>query len=187
MQVYPTTPAPLYPYTITPVWRTLLSEFETGSEQRRSKWVFPVYDVNLQYPVLSATNSALLWAFYMARKGSAEAFWFYDLYSSAHIAHYVGVGNGTTDIFDLPGKSTSSRTLYVDGSVVSSGFAYLTGGGDGSSDRVDFETAPALGAIITVSFTGYLRAKVRFEEDRLDRENFTINLFKYGIKLKGVK
>ena len=187
MQVYPVAPVHTYPLGLTPLWKTLVSDFENGGEQRRQLWLYPKYDISLQYDVLTLANIDLLWAFYMARKGAYEAFYFYDLYMSSHIGAYVATGNGTTDIFDIPGASTSSITLYVNGSVVSSGFSYLPGGGDGNADRIDFTTAPALGAIITVSFTGYLRIKCRFAEDKLTKENFTVNLFKTGIQLKGCK
>ena len=190
MEVFPAAPAPVYPMTITPVWNTLISTYDnvkSASEQRRQGALFPLYDATVFYDALEISEIGILWAFYMARRGALGAFLLYDLYVMAHAGQYVGVGDGVTDIFDIPGKSTSSRTLYINGVSESSGFAYLTGGGDGGSDRVDFTTAPALGSIITIDFTGYLRIKCRFEEDRLDRENFTTVLFKTGLKMKGCK
>lgn len=187
MQVFPETPAPSYPLVITPEWKTLISPFETGGEQRRSLWLFPKYNVTVKYDGISKANSDILWAFYMARKGAGEAFYFYDRDASPHLAHYVATGDGATLTFDIPGRSTSSRTLYGNGSVISSGVTYLVGGGDGNSDRVQLSIAPTLGTIITISFTGFLRVKCRFEVDELDKETFTYLLYRYGIKLKGVK
>lgn len=190
MQVFPTSPVPNYPMIVSPVWNTLISPFDNVngvSEQRRQKSLFPVYDASITYTALTLTQVGTLWAFYMARRGAYEAFLLFDLYVMAHTGLLVGIGDDTTDIFDIPGASTSSRTLYVDGSAITTGFSYLSAGGDGGSDRVDFTTAPALGSIITIDFTGYLRIKCRFEEDRLDRENFTTALFKTGLKLKGCK
>ena len=62
----------------------------------------------------------------------------------------------------------------------------LTGGGDGSADRVDFVTAPATGESISCDFTGKLRINCRFAQDRLSRELFINILFAYGIELRGL-
>ncbi len=173
-------------FVFTPVWNTLKSKYENGNEQRRQKWLYPKYDVAVQFNALSQVDAKTIYEFYMARKGSYEAFYFFDHYSFDHVGLYVGTGDGSTDVFDIPGITTSARTLYENGSVISSGFSYLTGGGDGAADRVDYTTAPASGVIITIDFTGFVRAKVRFANDNLDRNNFMTNLFKYGLELKGV-
>lgn len=191
MAVFPESPLPIYPVIFEPEWGNLVSEFDCGAEQRRQTWTFPKYNVSLQYNALSATNQQILWAFYMARKGTNEAFYFFDpappmgIYTS-YLRQYVGVGTGAQATFDLPGKSTSIRTLYVNGGVVVAGFSYLTGGGEGSADRVQFDVAPAAGYVITVDFTGQLRIRCRFAADKLSREWFMTVLFNYGIQLKGL-
>lgn len=191
MSVFPETPRPICPVIIEPEFYTLVSPFDSGGEQRREGWVFPKYNATVQYHALSAANQQLLWNFFMATKGQKNAFWFFDPAPIAgnvtsHVGQYVGIGNGVSQIFDLPGKSTSTRVLYVNGAVQSSGFSYLTGGGDGSADRVQFTVAPALGDLITVDFTGQLRIRSRFAADKLSRESFSRILFNYGIKLKGL-
>ena len=193
MATFPESPKPKYPLIVTPTWKTLISIVGTGNEQRKQKALFPKYNVTVRYDVLSSTNAKILYAFYMARKGAFEAFHIYDLALLANIAfnhtdEYCGTGDAAQDIFDIPGRSTSSHTVYADG--IEQGdpaeYSVLTGGGAGSSDRVDFVTAPGEGAIITASFTGFLRMRVRFMYDELDRETFTTNLFRYGIELKGL-
>ena len=192
MAVYPETPVPAYPVTIEPEWSTLVDEADSGAEQRRQKWLFAKWNATFRYGTLTASALATLYAFYMARKGSYEAFWYFDPRPSllgmtiAHTDIYVGIGDATTQTFDLPGKSTSSRTLYIDGAEQSSGFSYLTGGGDGSADRVTFTTAPAAGEIVTVDFTGILRMRVRFALDRMSIEAFTKTLQRFGVQLKGL-
>jgi len=186
MDIFPESPVPVYPAVITPVWKTLISDYEEGGEQRRSKWMFAKYDVTQQYKNINLTEARILWDFYMAQKGAYKTFYFFDFYALNHNEMYVGTGDGSISTFDIPGKSTSSRKLYVNGTETTTGFSYLAGGGDGNADRVQFTTAPASGQIITIDFTGCLRIKCRFEQDKLDRENFIINLFRYGIKLKGV-
>lgn len=194
MAVFPEDPEPKYPLIVTPTWKTLVSQIGTGREQRRRKSLFPMYDVTVRYDVLSAADAKTLWEFYMARNGAYEAFYIYDLVLLANLAfthsdEYCGTGDASTDIFDIPGRSTSSHSVYVDGIIQTNPteYAVLTGGGVGSSDRIDFVTAPSSGSIITCSFTGFLRMRVRFMHDQLDREIFTTNLFRYGIELKGLK
>lgn len=194
MATFPEDPAPAYPLIVTPVWKTLISQIGTGKEQRRQKSLFPMYDVTVRYNVITAANAKTLWEFYMARKGAYEAFYIYDLallasVSFNHDDQYVGTGDGATEIFDIPGRSTSSQTIYVDGieQTVTTDYVILTGGGESNSDRVDFVTAPSTGSIITADFTGFLRMRVRFMYDKLSRELFTTNLFRYGIELKGLK
>ena len=76
----------------------------------------------------------------------------------------------------------------MDGSTqtLTSDYVILTGGGDGSADRVDFVTPPELGESISCDFTGKLRVHCRFAEDKLSRQQFTHRLFSYGVRLKGV-
>jgi len=186
MAVFPTSPEYGYPVVFTPVWNTLKSGYENGSEQRRQKWLYPKYDITIRFNALTEADAKTIYEFYMARNGSYESFYFFDPYAFNHVGLYVGTGDGVEDIFDIPGKSTSVYTHYENGDVVTSGFSVLTGGGDGEADRIDYTTAPPAGTIITIDFTGYLRAKVRFKDDAMDRNNFTTNLFRYGLELKGL-
>lgn len=187
MAEYPASPAPNDPVSVTPIWKTNVTSLDSGKEQRRQKWSFPKYDVSLNYDlIIPQSNMQILWDFYMARKGAAEAFYFYFRRSGAHKAQFVDYGDGSTTIFDLPGKSTSSRSIYFDGAVQSSGFSYLTGGGGESSDRVEFASAPPNGTLITCDFTGFLRNRCRFEEDRMTEERFFLTCYRTGLRLKGL-
>ncbi len=187
MAEFPASPAPNDPVAITPVWKTNVTGVDSGKEQRRQKWTFPKYDVSLLYDLISPqSNMQLLWDFYMARKGAAEAFHFYFRRLGTHKAQYVGHGDGVTTIFDLPGKSTSSQAIYFDEVVQGSGFSYLTGGGSSSSDRVEFAAAPPDGTVISCDFVGFLRNRCRFEEDRMTEERFYVTCYRTGLRLKGL-
>lgn len=184
-------PTPNYPLIVEPEFNTLISDFDGGGEQRRQKQLYPKYNVTVSYKGILVADARILWEFYLARKGAYEVFYIYDLtlllgHSFNHVGEYCGTGDGSTTIFDIPGRSTSSRTVYSDGIDVTSDVSFLTGGGSSSSDRVDFNTAPTEGKIITIDFTGYLRMRVRFAEDKLARQNFFHDLYAYGIKLKGL-
>jgi len=140
MATYPSSPTPNYPVEIEPEWTTLVSVVDTGGEQRKQKSLFPRYNVKLTYSTLTNTQLQTLWEFYQARKGAFEAFYFYDLIILTHNSEYIATGDGDTNIFDIPGKSTSSHTIYLNGSEQSEGTNYdlLVGGGNSDSDRVRF-------------------------------------------------
>jgi len=193
MATFPESPAPIYPLLVTPVYNTRIAETDGGKEQRRQKLSFPKFDVTVRYNALTYSHLQTLWDFYMARKGAYEAFYVYDLTLLESISFnqdglYAGTGDGSTEVFDIPGRSTSSVTVYKDGveQTLTTDYVLLTGGGASSADRIDFVTAPSAGEIITVDFTGYLRIRARFAQDRLTRELFIRNLFSVGIELKGL-
>jgi hypothetical protein len=186
---YPTTPKPSN-VEITPRWNTVISQFDSGKEQRRSKQTQDLYDIKLTYPPMIMSDFTTLWAYYQARKGRCESFYFYDMEESrtTHTAVYVALGDASTLIFDIPGKSTSAQSIYLNSVVqtLTTDYTILTGGGTDSADRVSFVSAPGAGVIITATFTGDMRIKCRFKEDKLTREALTYRLYKAGLELEGV-
>lgn len=186
MAQFPTTPVPQFPYDLVANWKTIISAFDSGKEQRRKKQLYAKYDVSLTYNVMTAANMALLWAFYQARNGSYEAFYFYTLESEAWTGLFVGIGDAATVTFDIPGKTTSAQVIYINGVVQTTGHTHVTGGGTESSDRITFDSAPALNAIITCDFTGYMRIRCRFDEDKMTKSRFAGALYRTGLKLKGL-
>lgn len=185
MAQYPVTPFPQLPYILEPQWNTIISRADAGNEQRKQKATYARYNVTLTYNALTQTNIDLLYAFYMARKGSYEAFHFYTLDSYTWTDLWVGLGDGIETTFDIPGQSTSSQIMYLNG-LSTIEFSAVSGGGDSDSDRVIFNVAPAAGTIITCTFTGYMRIRCRFDSDNMSREAFMGALYKTGLKLKGL-
>jgi hypothetical protein len=186
MEVYPASPVPSYGIIIEAIYRTAIGKADSGKEYRKSKSPYATYNVTLPYNTLTVANVMILWNFYLNRRGAFDAFWFYDVSIAAHINLYVGTGDGSTAIFDLPGKSTSAQSIYKDGILQVSGYSILTGGGDGNSDRVDFTTPLTAGIEVSCNFTGYLRIPCRYKEDKMSRERFTALLDKTGIELLGL-
>jgi uncharacterized protein (TIGR02217 family) len=195
MAVWPeSNPKPQYPLRVTPVWQTQVVNLGTGNEQRRAAWLYPKFDVLVSYNAVTRTEVQTLYSFFLDRRGAYEAFHIYDLslLSSISFAQdtplYCGTGNDSTTTFDLPGRSTSSVKIYLDGQEQVANYSILSGGGDSDADRVQFVTAPTTGQIVTTTFTGYLRMRVRFAEDYLSRDLFELRLFSFGsIPLKGLK
>lgn len=184
---YPTTPIPQYPVDITTNWNNITSRFDSGKEQSRQKNLYPKYDVTLTYKVLSSADMQILWNFYQARRGSYESFYFYSLESAQWNGVFIGIGDGSTTIFDIPGKSTNSNVIYASGLVVAaSDYTITAGAGDCSSDQITFDTAPTLNTLITTNFVGYLRIRCKFKNDKMTRSGFTGSLYTTGLELKGV-
>ena len=187
MAAFPTSPVPQLPYNIDAVWKTIITAFDSGVEQRRQKQIYAKFNVTLTYNALTTAEIQTLWNFYMARNGSYESFYFYTLETADWDGLYCGTGEGTAITFDIPGKSTSSQTIYANGSAVSaSDYTIVTGGGIEGSDRVTFDTAPVVNTIITCDFTGFMRIRCRFEEDKMTKSGFSAALFSTGLKLHGL-
>lgn len=192
MATYPEDPIPNYPLVVSPRFKTLIRTAESGIEQRTYKQLYPQYDVVVKYSDLLAADIQTLWDFYIARKGAYEAFFIYDLAllggnAFNHISEYVGVGDDAEDVFDIPGRSVASETVYVNGISKSDPGDYsisVQGGAD--PDQIDFVVAPPEGDVITIDFTGFLRMRVRFEEDSIPRQLFAYNAYKIGINLRGL-
>lgn len=190
MLVFPTSPIPVYPLQWSTTFKTLTSAFDSGKEQRRRKWLFPKYDITAKFDNLSSADVDVLWQFFVARKGSYEAFYFYLIDSAqqtySYTEEYIGIGDAVIGTFDIPGKDTSAQVIYLDGVAQGSGYSILVGGGDGNSDRVQFDTVPADGVLVTGDFTGYLRVRCRFKNDVLTKELFEALLYRIGIEMKGL-
>jgi len=184
---FPTSPVPQYPVDITAVWNNITTTFDSGKEQSRQKNLYPKYNVTLNYKTLTNTDIQILWNFYQARRGSFEPFYFYSLEKADWDGIFIGMGDGATTIFDIPGKSTLGHVIYNSGIAVDSGdYTISYGGGDCSSDRVTFDTAPAINSLLTIDFNGYLRIRCKFKNDNMTRSGFTGVLYTTGLELKGV-
>lgn len=61
---------------ISDEWRTLFSEFETGAEQRRSKWLHPRLTVRMRWDrgTLTADEANDVWRFWRAMDGPHKSF-----------------------------------------------------------------------------------------------------------------
>lgn len=156
-------------------FRTLVSQFESGVETRKAKRTHPRRNLRVSYTYLSKTNANTLWQFYLSRQGAYEAFNFFFVYSDTYEGEYVGEGDGSTTVFNLPSKSASSYTLYKDGVEQDGGgvdYTFASGGGADGADKVTMVAAPSDGEVLTWDFTGYLKVRCRFLEDMLPFEVF---------------
>ena len=168
-------------------FRTLVgSHGLEGVEKRKRKILFPRRKITVMYDNITLAKARLIWQFYLDRSGMWNAFTFFYTRSDQYTKEYVGTGNGTTVLFNLPGKTTTSRILYVDNVVEGSGFNYGSANGTDGEDTVTFDVAPLDGEKITFSFTGYLKIRARFAEDFMSFDVFYQVLTNVGIGIQGL-
>ncbi len=186
MAEFPSTPIPSYALIQAQRYRTTVSAFDGGAEQRRRRQLFPRFDVSLRYEGLTLAEFRTLRQFHQARSGAWEEFYFYALEADDWTGLYVATGDGTTQIVDLPGKATSDQAIYCDNVEQETGWEILTGGGEASADRVSFTEAPGSGVIVTCDLTGLLRIRCRFAEDNLFSEWYDWDRRRAAVELKGL-
>jgi hypothetical protein len=191
---YPSSPVPQYSFTEEIGFKTLISQFENGTEQRRNKWSRGKRQFTLVYNVLEIAEIEILWDFYVARKGSFESFYFTDLnlitgginvidvtptnggtgYTAGdYLTVISGDGNGIVRV-DTVGSGIITgmypTTNITAGTGYKVGTGKVTSGGTGAGATINITT------IINNIYT------VRFLEDSMSYEMFTLNLTKTGLK-----
>jgi hypothetical protein len=188
MAAYPSTnPFPTWPYTITPRYKTLITEFDNGAEQRRAKWTFPKFDVQLGYTGLQTTAADIIYDFYRARRGAYEEFTFHEVYPNTSytgllIAYHTLPAQTT---FSLPGREASGVKVYIN-DVETTAFTIQPTSGTDGRDLITLGATVSTGSVLTCDFVGRVSINCRFNDDNLDRINFDLRLFNYGITLKGL-
>jgi hypothetical protein len=105
-----------YPIKLTAAFKTRITDFGSGGEQRQQCWAFSKRRANIPAKLLVGEIKDL-WKFYYDRKGAYETFWFYVIGVRNCYGEYVGTGDASDIYFDLPGKEIVEATLalYVDG------------------------------------------------------------------------
>lgn len=169
-------------------FRTGVSPFEEGEEKRRQKWLYPKRHPVIRYQSISKTNARTVWQFFLDRKGAYEGFNFFNPLTNTYLREYVGTGDGSQTVWNLPSKGAASYTLYLGvlPQTPTTDYTFSSGGGEDGCDKVTMVVAPNAGDVLTWDFTGYLKVRCRFAEDILDFETFYDRLINMGIKTKGL-
>jgi hypothetical protein len=191
MAVFPTPTLIDNPFTMEMEFKTLFSPFEdVGQESRKQKWLYPRRNITIKASMLTVAQGQTLWEFYQARGGSYEAFNFFDDQVLSYTQEYVGSGDGSTVIFNLPcGSASGTSKVYVDGVEQTGGgtdYTWYKAGGTDGADKITFTAAPSEGKRITFSFIGYLKVHCRFQDDNLSWDTLASRIVSTGIKLKGL-
>lgn len=179
------------PYEEDIRYLTVVSEGESGKEQRYQKWLRPKRTFRLKLNSRQATETNNIWRFYTRRKGSFDTFLFQNPNENPVTAETVGSGDGVRTVFYL-GQSVDFATGDL---IVVSGSDVLTKSVKGTGDYLSFSAYTidnSVGAITTnapLPSGDVLRAlynfqyRVRFKDDALTREAFTGELWNFGIDL----
>lgn len=174
--------------TLSTDYPTDIVESRSGIEQRNGLSVLPRYRVELRWAQGedSLTRVNALWGFFRQTRGPLLPFVYFD-FDAARVwtRVYVGLGTGAQTAFDLPSKSATSVTVNVAGVATAGTFA--AGLGTNGRDRFTFGAAPALNAVIDVSFTGRIAVPMRFDHEDLSYEQFSVLLYAVGLRLRSVK
>ena len=162
------------PITNSTMFATIISKFDNGVEGRKQKRLYPRREFGIKYTITDGTHLKTLYDFYMARRGSFEAFNFFYPFSKTYGGEYVGLGDGVTTNYNLPFKLATDMVIYLDGLVQADTTDYTithSAGADGA-DLISFVSAPIDGAKITCDFTGRLKVHCRFKDDELTTTEF---------------
>ena len=131
---------------------------------RYRKWTRPRHVFTLGWDLLAQSDASSIANCVEQQLGAYLTFYWFDWRSFPWQYVYIGTGDGSTHIYTLPAKSSSSQTIYVNGTVITD--AIITaGGGTNGEDVIGFPSSPIAGGVITASFTGRRRFSVAFADD----------------------
>lgn len=151
----------------------LVSEFETGREQRRLVWDSPRRAVRLDYRYTSLENADEIYGFYKKMSGPLTAFLFFFPTFNSYINERVGTASGGETRLYLPSMGATNYTLRLFSAPLDPGTNYnfvpYTGPGLGS-DYADMLIPVSQGDKFYFSFTGRLKIKSRFDTDPISSE-----------------
>jgi uncharacterized protein (TIGR02217 family) len=202
---------PIFPSLATQGWSVIkTATFSTrtqksvsGRELRLADQTQPIWEWTLTYEVLRDSHDfrgagpgvgydelRTLAGFYLARRGSFEAFLFSDQSDNYIANQYLGTGDGVQTVFQLyrtfggyaePITAPSVVSIYDSGlAMPASAF-----GVDINTGLVYFVSPPIAGHVLTVDMAYYHR--VRFSDDSSEYENFLYQLWSAReVKLRSV-
>lgn len=160
---------------VVPMTRTVVSEYESGMEQRDRRWLRRRFRFEITYPLIELTDdlAQTLRAFLDRHFGRYESFLFEDWTTLLDYGAYgrrfdehLGVGNGSRTVFGLYENTLTSAVIYLD-SVPQSQGATPEVVVDDATGLVTFMDPPAIGEVITADVEGGL-FRVRLDTDEPD-------------------
>jgi uncharacterized protein (TIGR02217 family) len=171
---------PQYSHARTPTFDTIVTEFENSTTQRRARRDIGQYVFDLNFPTLTQTEMEEILAFYEARQGRAEAFYYKDHLNFAITAEAVGTGDNNETVFALDKQYivASSDTVKLDGTPQTRGVDYTI---DNDTGIITFATPPGTGVVITTDYEYYW--KMYFMSDRLPTPQRIGNVFSMSFNL----
>jgi len=154
--LYPQTPVPDIPLEVRKEHNNLITQLTSGIEYRRNLRFRERRIITLNYRLVPRSQMQGIYNFFSARKGAFEPFIFEFPYEDTWENEYVGKGDGTATVYTV--DNTGERAT------------------------ITFTTAPAVDSLITCSFIGKARLKVRFN-NTIDYQNKQANLVSAKVSL----
>ncbi len=113
METYPTSPTIQFVFTQKMGFKTLISNFENGYEQRRKKWAHGKHSFSVKYDTLTLAEVDTLYDFYVARNGSHEAFYFANPVDTVTYTVRFADDEMSLDVFTLNLSRTGLNLIEV--------------------------------------------------------------------------
>lgn len=188
--VYPDSPVPSEGYSSTDEYATIVAgPYMSGRTVVGKGREYPLYRARLAYARMAIADLQPVLTLFHDVRGRYGTFSFFDFtghdaspVGASWVKLYVGVGDGVTTGFDLPMKSSSSRTVYVNGSSTTA-FTFSAGGGTDGRDRITFTVAPTAGHLIELTATGRRAVYARFAEDGLQVMRYAAGLADASVEI----
>jgi uncharacterized protein (TIGR02217 family) len=196
----PDNPPPPGPYSIfpaidtlgwsvsySPLFSTGTAMHASGKEVRASKYLVPLWKIQLNYDVLRmvAPNTELqeIIGFFEQCQGEDASFYFAPPTLSPVSAQWIGTGDGRTTTFAFvvtiggyrltPANVSTVSAIYLNDIALPSGDYTINA--TALAPSLTFAGAPAAGAPISADFDWYLLC--RFDDDGADVEEFMSELY----------
>ena len=176
----------------SPIFNTQLSSTDSGREFAISSQLYARYKFHLQFEVLRSMNGyaerQALEGFFLQRRGRLDDFLFSDADDRTATAQQIGVGNGVNTKFQLVrnlggavepiGAVDGTPAILINGSATT---AYTVD----ANALVTFNSAPAVGAV--VSWSGAFFFRVRFLQDETEFERFLQGLHRGNVEFRSFR
>lgn len=148
-------------YMRTATYKTALTKFGDQNQRAFRKWVRPRHAFELKWSLLQPSDRSAIEDFIKSMYGPFTAFDWFDWRSSQWLYVPMGLTDGNTAVFTLPGKATSGQQFFLDGTTVVSFQSISAGTGPNGEDEVTFGVAPPDNHYLSCRFAGRRRFTVR--------------------------
>ncbi len=167
------------------VRNVLITEFDSGQEQRKEKWAGTKRRYRLKTEAMNAAELESMRDFYEVRGGPFDVFIFLPPFNLDRLEKAVacGTGTGSQTVFNIQNSATPRRYMKVFTGAGTRNQAYVAGtptaatfANDDTNKKstITFGTAPANLAAITADVDRYIIG-------RFDKNEFTLALEHYAI------
>ncbi|MBU1077087.1 MAG: DUF2460 domain-containing protein [Spirochaetes bacterium] len=114
MATFPAAPKPQFISSYSVGWKTLITTFESGKEQRRAKWGSSKTMFTLVFNALTKANAETLRDFHIARQGSFESFSYVNPMETGTPTYTVRFLDDGFSVDSLDGSNCSVKCEFIE-------------------------------------------------------------------------